>query len=87
MPALQVKLKRRKESNMNSDNKIIQIVAAALIFFAVLAFIAIIVGLPVMLLWNAILPHVLGVETISFWEACGIFVLFGILFRDFKSSK
>ena len=34
----------------------------------------------VMLLWNAILPAVLGVKAITFWQALGILVLSKILF-------
>ncbi len=37
----------------------------------------------VMGLWNAILPVVLGVKAISFWQALGILVLSKILFGGF----
>ena len=37
----------------------------------------------VMSLWNAILPAVLGVKIISFWQAMGILVLSKILFGGF----
>jgi len=40
-------------------------------------------GLVVMGLWNAILPVVLGVKTISFWQALGILLLSKILFGGF----
>ena len=40
-------------------------------------------GLLVMGLWNAILPDVLGVKLISFWQAMGILVLSKILFSGF----
>ena len=40
-------------------------------------------NLAVMLLWNAILPAVLGVKTITFWQALGILVLSKILFGGF----
>lgn len=33
-----------------------------------------------MLLWNAVLPQVLGVKAITFWQAMGIFALSKILF-------
>lgn len=38
----------------------------------------------VMLLWNGILPAVLGVSTITYWQAVGILVLSKILFGAFK---
>ena len=40
----------------------------------------------VMFLWNAILPDVIGVSTISYWQALGIFVLSKILFGGFKGG-
>lgn len=45
---------------------------------AILAF-----GLLVMSLWNAILPAVIGVKTITFVQALGILVLSKILFGGF----
>ncbi len=41
-------------------------------------------GFLVMALWNAILPAVLGVKTITFLQALGILVLSKILFGGFK---
>ena len=40
-------------------------------------------GSIVMLLWNALLPAVLGVGTITFWQALGILILSKILFGGF----
>ncbi len=40
-------------------------------------------GFIVMGLWNAILPLVLGVKTITFWQALGILILSKILFGGF----
>jgi len=37
----------------------------------------------VMSIWNAILPAVLGVKIITFWQALGILVLSKILFSGF----
>jgi hypothetical protein len=50
----------------------------------------------VMALWNCLLPEILGVKTVTFWQAMGILVLSKILFggfhfgkgmRDFKERK
>lgn len=43
-------------------------------------------GSLVMLLWNALLPEVLGVHTITFWQALGILVLSKILFGGFRGG-
>lgn len=40
----------------------------------------VILGLLVMSLWNALLPAILGVKSIGFWQALGVLVLCRILF-------
>lgn len=67
---------------MKKRVKIVKIIGFALIG-AALVFV---LGFVVMYLWNAILPGVLGVKTISFWQAMGIFVLAKILFGGFKGG-
>ena len=43
-----------------------------------------ILGAVVMLLWNAILPDVLGVAALNYWQALGLLALSRILFGGFK---
>jgi len=43
-------------------------------------------GSLVMFLWNSILPAVLGVSIITFWQALGILVLSKILFGGFRGG-
>ncbi len=43
-------------------------------------------GSVVMLLWNALLPGILGAGTITFWQALGILVLSKILFGGFPGK-
>lgn len=45
--------------------------------------IAIMVIAVVMLLWNAIIPQVIGWSAITYWQAAGIFILARILFGKF----
>ena len=40
----------------------------------------------VMWLWNLLLPEILGVKAISFWQAMGILVLSKILFGGFRGK-
>jgi hypothetical protein len=40
-------------------------------------------GYIVMLLWNAILPALLGVSAITYWKAVGVLILSKILFGSF----
>lgn len=56
-----------------------------ILVFGILAILAF--GLVVMGLWNAILPAVLGVKTISFIQALGILLLSKILFGGFGGSR
>ncbi|MEM6632861.1 MAG: hypothetical protein AAF694_24535 [Bacteroidota bacterium] len=55
-----------------------------LLFGAV--FIALIGGV-VMYLWNAILPRVIGVNPLTYWDALGLLVLCRILFGSFHQGK
>jgi hypothetical protein len=36
----------------------------------------------IMLLWNWLMPAIFGLTTISFWKACGLYILSTILFRS-----
>ncbi|MCB0704829.1 MAG: hypothetical protein KDC34_05940 [Saprospiraceae bacterium] len=46
-----------------------------------------IAGLIVMLLWNALLPSILGVTTISLIQALGLLILSRILFGGFPGRR
>ena len=48
---------------------------------AIFVFAAIVMGL-----WNAILPAVIGVKTITLWQALGILLLSKILFGGFRGG-
>jgi hypothetical protein len=55
---------------------------ALLASFAVAA-----VSLIVMSLWNAVMPGLFAVRTISFWQALGLLVLSKILFGGFRPNS
>jgi len=76
--------------NKNKKRWLIFLLCPILIFLAV-AWI-------VMLLWNCLLPEIMGFKTVTFWQASGILILSKILFggfhgkfgrgmRDFKERK
>ena len=50
------------------------------IVLGVLVVIALILGLPVMLLWNWLMPQIFGLPFIGFWQAVGLNILSSILF-------
>jgi Ca2+/H+ antiporter, TMEM165/GDT1 family len=43
-------------------------------------------GFVVMSLWNCLLPSIIGVGTITFWQALGILILSKILFGGFRGG-
>jgi predicted membrane protein len=53
-----------------------------IVFIASLIF-----ALPVMLLWNWLMPAIFGLVKISFWQAWGLSFLSGLLFRPTSSSS
>ena len=55
-------------------------------FFIFVAAVALLSG-AVMFLWNAILPAVLGVKAITFYQALGILILSKILFGGFGKGR
>jgi hypothetical protein len=44
-------------------------------------------SLAVMLLWNALLPAIIGVAVINYWQALGLLVLARILFGGFGPGR
>lgn len=60
----------------------------AIFLVLAIAFIAsLIFALPVMLLWNWLIPAIFGLVKISFWQAWGLSFLSGLLFRPTSSSS
>ncbi|HPA09946.1 MAG TPA: hypothetical protein PLV73_03895 [Treponemataceae bacterium] len=43
-------------------------------------------GLLIMSLWNALMPDIFGLKTISYWQAWGLFLLSFIFFKGFGGS-
>ncbi|CAB4143620.1 hypothetical protein UFOVP449_234 [uncultured Caudovirales phage] len=53
----------------------------------VLVVIALLMGLPLMLLWNYLMPDIFGLTKITFWQAVGINFLASILFNKHYNSE
>jgi hypothetical protein len=58
-----------------------------LVAVVTLGFVALILGLPLMWLWNWIMPELFYLDTITFWQAVGLNLLTGILFRSNYNTK
>ncbi len=54
------------------------------LFFLIIPVVLAAAGLVVMWLWNAILPELLGLKAISYWQATGLFLLCKLLFGTFR---
>ena len=59
-----------------------------LMFTAIIGLIAVIaflLGFPLMLLWNWLMPSLFNIREITFWEAIGINVMSGILLGKYNN--
>jgi len=63
---------------------------AGFLLVIIIAFvIAIIMGFPMMWLWNALMPSIFGLTKITFWQGVGLNLLSGLLFGkiSYKENK
>lgn len=63
---------------------------AGFLLVIIIAFvIAIIMGFPMMWLWNALMPNIFGLTKITFWQGVGLNLLSGLLFGkiSYKENK
>lgn len=60
------------------------IVVSVLAFIAMVLFLALCLGAPVMLLWNAVIPTIFGLTKITFWQAIALNLLVSVLFGKIK---
>jgi hypothetical protein len=63
------------------------LVIKTLVIIGTITFIAIVLALPTMLLWNWVVPPVFDLPPINFWQALGINLLSGILFRSSNTNS
>jgi hypothetical protein len=62
-------------------------IEAILLVIGLLILSALLLAIPTMLLWNALLPHLFSTPPISLYEAVGINILSGILFKSNVNIK
>jgi len=53
-----------------------------LLALGVIALLGILLGLPLQLLWNWLMPTIFNLPTITFWQAMGLNIMTSILFKD-----
>lgn len=69
---------------MKKFDEFVQGLLTAILYFAV---IVLLMGLPVMLLWNYVMPRVFHMSEITFWQALGLNALSSILFGPRSVKK
>ncbi len=57
-------------------------VARILLALGVITLLGILLGLPLQLLWNWLMPTIFNLPTITFWQAMGLNIMASILFKD-----
>jgi len=53
-----------------------------LVVIGLIMLVALVFGLPLQILWNLLMPELFSLPYISFWQACGLNLIAGILFRS-----
>lgn len=61
--------------------KIISGILASLVMIGIIAIVSLIIGLPIMLLWNWLMSIIFNLPKITFFQAVGLSILTGILFK------
>jgi hypothetical protein len=64
-----------------------QTIHDVLLVIGVLMLAMILLGGPLMILWNWLMPMIFGLSEITFWQACGLQLLATILFKTTKINK
>lgn len=65
----------------------IEIVGAIVVGAAILIFVAALMSLPVMLLWDWLMPAIFGLPEITWFQAWGLLFLCGLLFKSNITTK
>lgn len=63
------------------------IIEATMIVVGVIIVVALLLTLPVMWLWNWLMPVIFELPTITFWQALGLSVLCSFLFKPTSVSS
>lgn len=58
-----------------------------LIVTGLLILVCLLLGAPLMFLWNWLMPGIFGLPQIGFWQACGLQLMAGLLFKSSTTIK
>lgn len=71
----------------NLIRKIQRSIGTILVVLMILGLVSLILGLPLMILWNWLVPTIFGLTKISFFQAVGLNFLCSIMFKSQDSKK
>jgi len=54
-----------------------------LLVFLLGLLLAVVLGFPLMWLWNLLMPELFGLTTIDIWQAIGLLILSSLLFKSY----
>jgi hypothetical protein len=63
------------------------VLEAVLLIVGLIVLAGIVLALPLQLLWNWLMPTIFNLPMISFWQALGLNIMSGILFRSNVNVK
>jgi hypothetical protein len=67
--------------------QVMEILVGMVVIFIALFFGGLILAFPIKFLWNWLMPSILNLPTIGYWQAFGLFYLCGLLFKNISSNK
>lgn len=62
--------------------KVQETIAKSILLLGVIVAVGLILGLPLQLLWNWLMPTIFNLPTITFWQAMGLNIMSSILFKS-----
>ena len=68
-------------------NSLGTVIATVILGLALIVFISFLLALPVMLLWDAVIPAIFGLPEITWLQAWGLSLLCGLLFKSHISKN
>jgi hypothetical protein len=68
-------------------NRLIDAIAAIVTVVSIFVLIALLFAVPVMLLWDWLMPTIFGLKEITLFQAWGLNFLCGLLFKSHNATK
>jgi len=71
----------------NTNGNVVGCLVTVFGSLVVIVIVSILFAFPIMWLWNWLMPHLFNLPVITLWEALGISLLTGFLFKSSSSSS